>query len=301
MYNGVLLCDKPAGFTSHDLCAKLKGCLRIKRIGHAGTLDPMATGLMTVLLGESTVLAQFLEAERKTYEAELLLGVQTDTQDVTGTVLCRSDGIPGDEKVIEAIDSFVGPQLQVPPMYSALKTGGQTLYRLARAGKTVERRPRSIEIFSIGAEKADNDLWRLKIECSKGTYIRTLCNDIGQKLGCGGTMAALRRTAVGDMKIENAVTIEQAQALHQRGELPVIPPDRALGSLPRVVVDGEGERRCANGAVVFKSMLLSPLPDEGFARVYSEDGRFLMIGRAGELDKGGRALFCHRNFGGDHG
>ena len=195
MPDGIIIIDKPAGWTSMDVCAKLRGILREKRIGHAGTLDPMATGVLPVFVGHATKAVQFAENGRKEYRAVLKLGTVTDTQDTTGTVLETHPVTVGADEVRAALEHFTGELLQLPPMYSALKVNGQKLYDLARQGKTVERKPRAITVYELELlEQSAPDEFALRVVCSKGTYIRTLCHDLGQALGCGGCMAALRRT-----------------------------------------------------------------------------------------------------------
>ena len=193
MPDGILIIDKPTGWTSMDVCAKLRGILREKRIGHAGTLDPMATGVLPVFVGRATKAVQFAENGRKEYHAVLKLGTVTDTQDTTGAVLEAYPVTVGADEVCAALEHFTGELLQLPPMYSALKVNGQKLYDLARQGKTVERKPRAITVYELELlEQSAPDEFALRVVCSKGTYIRTLCHDLGQALGCGGCMAAGR-------------------------------------------------------------------------------------------------------------
>ena len=209
MPDGILIIDKPTGWTSMDVCAKLRGILREKRIGHAGTLDPMATGVLPVFVGRATKAVQFAENGRKEYRAVLKLGTVTDTQDTTGAVLEAHPVTVGADEVRAALEHFTGELLQLPPMYSALKVNGQKLYDLARQGKTVERKPRAITVYELELlEQSAPDEFALRVVCSKGTYIRTLCHDLGQALGCGGCMAALRRTMAAGFRIEEAVTLE---------------------------------------------------------------------------------------------
>ena len=206
--SGILLLDKDEGWTSQDCVSKLRGILHERRIGHAGTLDPLATGLLVVLVGRATRAATFAEAGEKEYLATVRWGTVTDTQDITGTVLSSSERIPSPEDVQAVLPQFTGEILQIPPMYSAIKVHGQKLYAVARRGGTVERDSRPITIFSLdylGRNEKAEDL--LRVHCSKGTYIRTLCHDLGEALGCGGCMAALRRTSVGAFSVDNAVRI----------------------------------------------------------------------------------------------
>ena len=194
MYNGILIVDKPKDFTSHDVISKLRGILKMRHIGHAGTLDPMATGVLIVLLGKATRASDYLTAEEKVYEASFKLGITTDTQDITGTVIRENPADVSEEAVKECIKSFEGVQKQLPPMYSAVQVNGARLYDLARQGIEVERKAREIEIPSIEyLGRGEEGEYRIRVSCSKGTYIRTLCHDIGEKLGCGGTLTSLRR------------------------------------------------------------------------------------------------------------
>ena len=196
--NGIVIVDKPQGWTSQDVTAKLRGVFQTRRIGHGGTLDPMATGVLPVFVGRATRGVEFFEHAEKTYETLLRLGITTDTEDITGTVLTQQDAAVTEDMVEEVLPRFRGEIMQVPPMYSALKVNGQKLYDLARKGKEVERQPRPITIHELTFLGMEADGIRLRVRCSKGTYIRTLCKDIGQALGCGGCMAELRRVAAGE-------------------------------------------------------------------------------------------------------
>ena len=219
MIHGIVIIHKEKGFTSHDVVAKLRGICGQKKIGHTGTLDPEATGVLPVCLGSGTKLCDMLTDKDKEYVTELLLGVETDTQDMTGTVLARHPVSVSQEQVREAVLSFGGSYMQVPPMYSALKINGKKLYELAREGKEVERRAREVRIEEIEILQMQLPVVRLRVVCSKGTYIRTLCADIGQKLGCGGVMESLVRTRVGKFSLEEALTLEQLQELKDQGRL----------------------------------------------------------------------------------
>ena len=279
MPDGILIIDKPAGWTSMDVCAKLRGILREKRVGHAGTLDPMATGVLPVFVGRATRAVQFAENGRKEYHAVLKLGVVTDTQDVTGTVLETHPVTVGAEEVGAALGHFTGELSQLPPMYSALKVNGQKLCDLARQGRTVERKPRPVTIYELElTEQTAPDEFSLRVVCSKGTYIRTLCHDLGQALGCGGCMAALRRTMAAGFRIEEAVTLDEAQS---KGGALLLPLDEYFRAYPRFTVQNETqEKRAYNG---------NPFTARGVAdgdyRVYDRAGRFLSLSHAegGEL------------------
>lgn len=255
MYHGIINVYKEQGFTSHDVVAKLRGIAGQKKIGHTGTLDPAATGVLPVCLGAATKLCDMLTDKSKEYIATLQLGLTTDTQDTTGSILTRGE-IPVDaELVYQVIQSFVGAYEQIPPMYSALKVNGKKLYELAREGKEVERKARPVEIYYIETiEPYDAKLGEVKIRvgCSKGTYIRTLCHDIGQKLGCGGTMAALERTKVGQFHVDSAYTLGQLQAMKEEGRLEqaVTPVEAFFADLPSVYVKPTLVRLVQNGNVL---------------------------------------------------
>ena len=277
--NGILLIDKPAGWTSMDVCAKLRGALHEKRIGHSGTLDPMATGLLVVFLGRATRAVEFAEADEKTYEAGLRLGVTTDTQDVTGAVLREAPVRVTEEELTAALERFTGELEQIPPMYSAVKINGQKLYQLARKGREVERQPRRITVFSmerIGS--AENGDILLRIRCSKGTYIRTLCHDVGAVLGCGGAMSALRRTHAGAFGISEAHTLDAvlAAAEHGEAEALLLPVDRLFLGKPVLTLTAGQEKAVRNGA----GYTCASAP--GDYRLYDKGGGFLALGRVSE-------------------
>lgn len=265
---GILLIDKEPDWTSHDVIAKLRGVLKERRMGHAGTLDPMATGLLVVLCGRATRAATFAEADEKEYVAALRPGIATDTQDITGRVLSESALRPSAAEVAAVLPRFTGEIMQLPPMYSAIKIKGQKLYDIARRGGDVEREARPITIHAlelIGEEKGD---FLLRVRCSKGTYIRTLCHDIGAALGCGGTMASLRRVRCGVFSVENACTVGEA------GESRLLPLDSLFSDREAVTLSHRAERfcRCGNDFALEK-------PD-GEYRLFAESGEFLALGRA---------------------
>ena len=253
MYDGVINVYKEKGFTSHDVVAKLRGILRQKKIGHTGTLDPDAVGVLPVCLGKGTKLCDVLTDKTKAYRAVLLLGVETDTEDAGGEILnrCPPERLAAltEEAVTQAVMSFVGPYDQVPPMYSALKVNGQKLCDLARAGKTVERKARRVEIFSIRIEEIALPRVTMTVECSKGTYIRTLCSDIGSRLGTGGCMEALTRIRSGVFTLETALTLGQIEALRDEGGLEsrIVPVDELFSEYPRMEMRPEADRLVHNG------------------------------------------------------
>ena len=252
MINGIIVIQKEAGYTSHDVVAKMRGICGQKKIGHTGTLDPEATGVLPVCLGSGTKLCDMLADRDKEYVAELLLGMETDTQDTTGKVLAERPVEVTEEEVRRACDSFVGEYAQVPPMYSALKVNGKKLYELARAGLEVERKARPVVIHKLEILEFRLPAVVFSVSCSKGTYIRTLCADIGQKLGCGGTMAHLKRTRVGEFCLEDAVTLEQLQGMKEEGRLAdaVLPVDSVFGKCPAMHVSAELLNLLKNGNVL---------------------------------------------------
>ena len=219
MYHGMINVYKEKGFTSHDVVAKLRGICKQKKIGHTGTLDPDAVGVLPVCLGCATRLCDMLTEKDKEYVAVLRLGVTTDTQDITGKVLAEKEVTESVEKVREVISSFEGEQLQIPPMYSALKVNGKKLYELAREGKEIERKARPIVVHEIEILSENMPEFTIRIKCSKGTYIRTICHDIGQKLSCGGAMVSLKRTKVGNFGIEDSYTLSRIEDMAKEGRL----------------------------------------------------------------------------------
>lgn len=273
--NGILLMDKPAGWTSHDVVAKLRGILGERRIGHSGTLDPMATGLLVVFVGRATKAVSFSEAHEKHYTAHLRLGVVTDTQDITGTVLETYPVTVTQEAVVAALEGFRGDILQLPPMYSAIKIGGRKLYDVARRGGEVEREARSITIHQLDCTGRTGEDYILEVTCSKGTYIRTLCHDIGETLGCGGTLTSLRRTRVGNYSVEDAHTMEEMLSLsREQAESLLLPLDSLFSDHPAVTLNEQQERLCRNG-VDFQIDA-----EDGTYRFYDNNGEFLMLGTA---------------------
>lgn len=281
MYNGIINIHKEAGFTSHDVVAKMRGICGQKKIGHTGTLDPQATGVLPVCLGSGTKLCDMLADRDKEYIAELLLGVETDTQDMTGKVLRELPVEVSEAKVREAVMSFVGEYGQTPPMYSALKVDGRKLYELARAGREVERRARPVRIYAIEILEMELPRVKMRVACSKGTYIRTLCADIGGKLNCGGAMAALVRTRAGDFKLENAVTLTELENLRGEGRIReiLVPVDRMFDNFPALHVVGGAGRLLENGNVLYPAQTVE---DKIYApgsrvRFYREDGSFAGI------------------------
>ena len=268
--NGIVIIDKPAGWTSQDVTARLRRVFGTRRIGHGGTLDPMATGVLPVFVGRATRGVEFFEHAEKTYETELLLGVATDTEDTTGTVLTRREVSVTQARLDEVLERFRGEIMQIPPMYSALKVNGQKLCDLARKGRQVERQPRPVTIHELTLLSREGDTLRLRVRCSKGTYIRTLCADIGEALGCGGCMQALRRTQAGEYTIAEAVPLQQLlEAAEPETYLRDV--DTMFRGYPGMKLTVNQEKRCRNGNAFSVS-----LPG-GTYRAYSQSGEFLML------------------------
>ena len=276
--DGVLNIRKEKGYTSFDVVAKLRGILHMKKIGHTGTLDPEAEGVLPVVLGKATKLVDLLTEKQKTYEALLHLGLETDTQDMTGTVLEEKPVEVTKEEVRTVIRSFLGEQQQIPPMYSALKVDGKKLYELAREGKTVERKPRAVQFYEIEIKKIELPYVRFSVTCSKGTYIRTLCHDIGQKLGCGGCMEELLRSRVGRYSLFESHTLAQVEAAVADGTVQdmIDPVEAVLAEYPALYADSYGDRLLANGNPLSDN-LVSPQHKEGWVRMYASDGTFTGI------------------------
>lgn len=270
--NGIVIVDKPAGWTSQDVVSKLRGALHTKRIGHGGTLDPMATGVLPVFVGRATRGVEFFEHAEKTYVATLRLGLHTDTEDISGTVLEEKEVHISEAEFLGILPQFRGKIQQIPPMYSALKIDGQKLCDLARKGREVERQPREIEIFKLECLEFNGLEARLLVHCSKGTYIRTLCKDIGQALGCGGCMAALRRVTAGEYTIEEAVPLDVLVAAEDPEQY-LRNVDTMFRNYPAITLTEKQELRCRNGNSF--SIALA----DGTYRAYGRNGEFLMLAK----------------------
>lgn len=273
MANGILIVDKPAGWTSQDVVSKLRGVLHERRVGHGGTLDPMATGVLPVFFGRATRAVEFFEHAEKAYLATLRLGTVTDTQDTTGAVLETNPAQVSEAQLRTALEHFTGEIEQIPPMYSAIKVGGKKLYELARSGRDIPRAPRRITVFSIELRDFDGTDAVLYIHCSKGTYVRTLCHDLGAALGCGGCMAALRRVQAGAYTLAQSVPLEQIIE-HPDPAALLLPTDSLFAAHPAATLNAEQERRCRNGAE-FSAKL-----DDGTWRLYGANGEFLAFAAA---------------------
>ena len=273
MINGIINVYKEEGYTSFDVVAKLRGITKIRKIGHTGTLDPDATGVLPVCIGSATKLCDMLTDKTKEYVADMKLGITTDTQDMSGQVIDEKEVNITIDEFRDAILSFIGPSKQIPPMYSALKVGGKKLCDMARAGVTVERKPRDINISDIKILDIDDTSAKIRVSCSKGTYIRTLCNDIGQKLGCGAVMTGLVRTRSGSFSIDKAYKLDQIEELAKKGELESIVTnvDEVFSDHKAVTVSGENEKRVLNGNQIRLDM------KEKLLRVYLENGSFAAV------------------------
>lgn len=270
--NGIVIVDKPQGWTSQDVTARLRRVFNTRRIGHGGTLDPMATGVLPVFVGRATRGVEFFEHAEKTYETVLQLGLTTDTEDTSGTVLSQQEVNISEEDFLRILPKFRGEIQQIPPMYSALKVNGQKLYDLARKGQTVERQPRPITIHELELLEFSGHQARLRVRCSKGTYIRTLCKDIGEALGCGGCMAKLRRITAGEYTIEEAVPLQQ---LLDSGtpEQYLRSVDSMFRNYGSVTLTEKQEQRCRNGNAFTLKIA------DGTYRVYSKTGDFLALSK----------------------
>lgn len=281
MYNGIINIYKEAGYTSHDVVAKLRGILKQKKIGHTGTLDPAAIGVLPVCLGSGTKLCDMLTDKSKEYRAVLQLGCETNTQDMTGTVIARQEVGVTKEQVKEAVLSFAGEYDQIPPMYSAIKVDGKKLYQLAREGREIERRPRRVQIHEIEIEEMELPFVTLRVACSKGTYIRTLCHDIGRMLGCGGAMSELMRTRAGSFGIEEALRLSEVKRLRDMGEIAgkILPVDSVFAEYPNITVKQRFQKLIENGNAFYRNMTCEngKFAQKEQVRVYDEGGKFYGI------------------------
>lgn len=282
MYHGVINVYKEPGYTSHDVVARLRGILKQKKIGHTGTLDPAAEGVLPVCLGQGTRLCDMLTDKSKTYEAVMLLGTVTDTEDTTGQVLGRYPVTATGEEVQKAAESFIGDYHQIPPMYSALKVDGKKLYELARAGKEVERAARPVKILSLTITRMELPRVWMRVSCSKGTYIRTLCSDIGDKLGCGGCMEALKRIQVDRFLIQDAMTLDKIEKARDEGRLGelIIPVEEMFSAYPVARTCKEADSLVRNGNPLKPEELEETAAKEGGpVRVCDSRGTFMGIYR----------------------
>lgn len=281
MLNGIISIHKEAGFTSHDVVAKMRGICKQKKIGHTGTLDPQATGVLPVCLGSGTKLCDMLTDKEKEYHAVMLLGRTTDTQDTTGQTLEEKDVTVTKEQVVEACLSFVGDYMQVPPMYSALKVDGKKLYELARAGKEVERKARPVTIHKLDIISVDLPRVEFVVGCSKGTYIRTLCADIGEKLGCGACMEKLTRTRVGSFVLEKSITLSELETLRDEGKLDSVlfPVEQAFAEQSSLHVKEDFNKLINNGNAIYPNQTEegTKYPAGEWVKMYRQDGKFMGV------------------------
>ena len=276
---GVILVNKHKGVTSHDIVFKIRRLYGTKKVGHTGTLDPLATGVLPVLIGRGAKAAEYLLSENKAYRAQIQLGITTDTEDITGNILTKSDTLPSKNEFFEAVTHFVGEIMQTPPMYSALKVDGKKLVDLAREGKTVERQARKITVFSISCDCIDEKqgIYSLDVECSKGTYIRTLCADIGAYLGCGAVMSQLERTKSGGFKLENAYTIAQLENMTMEERIELVQPIEELFlEAPSVVLSDFYSKLCHSGCEIYQKKIKTAYPVDKFIRICDKDGFFAL-------------------------
>lgn len=286
--SGVLVLNKEAGMTSHDAVNRIRRLFDTKQVGHTGTLDPMATGVLPILVGRAVKASEYLTSDQKEYIADLKLGLTTDTEDITGKILTSTSMLPSKEEVIRVCASFLGAGEQIPPMYSALKINGKKLVDLARQNIEVERPPRPIHIYSLDILEAgeEDGLYKLKVVCSKGTYIRTLCADIGKKLGCGGVMASLKRTVSGAFSLNDAYTLAQLEALSMEERLSLLHPVESLfESLPALSLSAFYQKLCSSGCPIYLKKLNADLPLGEKVRLYFED-RFFALGEVGMYEEG---------------
>lgn len=285
---GVILVNKHKGVTSHDIVFKIRRLFGTKKVGHTGTLDPLATGVLPVLVGRAAKAAEYLLSENKKYTAELKLGITTDTEDITGEILTKSDTLPTKDEFFEACRLFVGEGEQVPPMYSALKVNGEKLVDLARRGIEIERQARKITIYSLDPEVIDEKegIYKISVACSKGTYIRTLCKDIGERLGCGATMTELTRTESGSFNINDSFTIAQLEEMGLEERFSHLTPVEDLFlEAPKVTLPDFYARLCRSGCEIYQSKIKTSLATDTFVRLCDKNG-FFALGQVKDYEEG---------------
>lgn len=285
---GVLAVRKGEGMTSHDVVNRVRRLYNTRRVGHAGTLDPLATGVLVVLVGRAAKACEYISSDKKTYRATLRLGLTTDTEDITGEILTESDHIPDAEQVLSVCREFVGELKQVPPMYSALKVNGQKLYDLARQGVTVEREARDITVFELECQPTESERdYILTVTCSGGTYIRTLCADIGARLGCGGVMATLERLAACGISIDECHTLEELEALDDRERQSLLlPTERLFDDLQAVRLPAFFEKLFRDGCPIYQKKIKTDFSLGSRVKICSENGRFFALGSVIEREEG---------------
>lgn len=276
--NGIVVIDKPKGVTSHDVVGMMRKRFGTRRVGHTGTLDPMATGVLPVCIGNATRAADMLIESDKRYTAEFILGKTTDTLDIEGTVTGETDVTVTEDEVRRAVLQFMGEISQIPPMYSAIKKDGKKLYELAREGKEIEREARNITVYSIDILRIDLPTVEIDVKCSKGTYIRTLCDDIGKALGCGATMTALRRTATAGFTEDNALTIDELDKLEDKGAV-LVPTDKLFEKYRALHLNEKQTRSITNGV----QMTWRDGYEGERVRLYSNEGKFLCVSQIKDM------------------
>lgn len=282
--SGVLIINKHAGVTSHRIISACRKLFDTPRVGHTGTLDPMATGVLPVLLGRAAKASDYVMAHDKEYLCEMKLGITTDTEDITGEVLTESNAIPTEDEVLRVAASFVGRISQIPPMYSAVKVGGRKLVDIAREGGEVERQPREVEIHALEVKRISDDTYSMRVSCSKGTYIRTLCSDIGKALGCGAAMSLLVRTRTGKFTLDDCITVEELENMtfEERLKLPK-PVESLFMDLPEVSVVDFYAKLIRGGTELFQKKLKVDIPEGQLIRIRNR-GEFIALGRGGIVD-----------------
>ena len=284
--SGVLILNKPQGITSHDAVNKLRRIFSTKKVGHTGTLDPMATGVLPILVGNAVKASEYLMSEDKEYIATMVLGIETDTEDTSGMTLKTSDNIPGDEEVIRAVSSFLGDYDQIPPMYSALKVNGEKLYDKARRGEVIERQARRVRVDAIEAKKISQRIWEIKTSVSKGTYIRTLIADIGKKLGCGGAMGSLLRARSGDFSLLDSYTLEELEKAENPHSL-LIPTEELFKKYKKAELSDFYLKLAMNGAEIYLSRAgLTDLEEGQRVRMCDSKGVFFALGEVRQFQAG---------------
>lgn len=285
--NGIIAVNKPSGFTSLDVVNVIRRLYGTRAVGHAGTLDPMATGVLVMLVGRAAKAAEYIQHDRKSYEAVLRLGIETDTEDVTGNVMKTCENLPDEKKVAAVCREFCGEIEQIPPMFSALKVGGRKLVDLARAGKTVERQPRKITVYSLSCEKISDSDYKLAVECSGGTYIRTLCADIGKKLGVGGVMASLLRTSACGFTLENCKTLDELKNMTENERFSLLLPIETLFSdLKKITLEPFFEKLFRSGCEIYQRKIGTNIQIGETVAVYNSEGVFVALAKISEFPEG---------------
>lgn len=293
--SGILCINKHSGVTSHDIVNKIRRIYKTKKVGHAGTLDPMATGVLVVLVGRAVKASEYATCDKKKYRATLRFGFKSDTEDVTGNVIPTGEPVPSEDKVRSVCASFLGESMQIPPMYSAVKCGGKKLYELAREGKEVERQAREIYVHYIYTEKISCDEYLIECEVSKGTYIRTLCTDIGEACGCSAIMTSLTRISSGNFNIDDTHTIDELLECDDETLVSFLAPTESLFyDYPKIVLDDFFYKLCYSGCEIYQKKIGTDYDVGRYVRLYSKEG-FFALGRVYDFD-GGSAIKSEKIF-----